>query len=520
MIRTLAFCFALGSGGDAAPEDASSLEPLPEQEWTLETARHLLDRAGFGGTPEEIEALAARGLDGAVDWLLAAPAPEGAGAFDAVPLERDPARRRELQELPEEERKARVKELREQERAQVESYRTFWLGQMIEGGAPLREKMALLWHGWFTSSIREVKNGYAMARQIELYRRAGLGSFRSLLHAASKEPAMLVYLNNDKNNKDAPNENFAREVMELFTLGPGNYTERDIHEAARAFTGWKTDGVEFRFAKKQHDSATKSVLGRTGDLDGDDVLDALLEQEAAPRFVANKLFAFFAHSEPEPALEAALAAELARADYELRPFLRTLFRSRAFYARPARGAQVKSPVEFVVSTVRRLGAAPPPGVFLAQACEQLGQALLAPPSVKGWDGGESWISSSTILLRSNLARVLVHGVDRPGRATRAAAKAEGLKRAALARIYKELKGYEPALDVRALAGGARTARGVAIALCDRFLAVAPAEATVDELMRCIAPFGDDGFDPDAKEAADLVRDAVHVVLSLPEYQLN
>jgi uncharacterized protein (DUF1800 family) len=517
------------------------LAPLQAAEWNLAAARHLLDRAGFGGTPEQIAALHALGLDAAVESLVAG---EGAlegdggdgdgGDFEARKLTRryrDHALAMDEREMDPEaaDGKDAAQELRRElarlDREQAAEFRAHWFATMVRTDDPLREKLALFWHGYFTSSQREVRDSHAMVHQIELYRDLGRGSFRELLHRASREPAMLQYLNAAQNKKQAPNENFAREVMELFTLGPGHYREDDVREAARAFTGWQLRNGEFFFNRKQHDGGEKSFLGKRGEFRGEDVLDILLEHEATAEFVARKLFTFFAHEEPGDAIVAGLAAGLRGSDYDVAALLKTLFRSRAFYAVESLGAQIKSPVEFVVSTVRRLAVAPPSGAFLAEAAAALGQDLLNPPNVKGWDGGFAWVSSSTLILRANLARVLVLGET----ALREERKARqdgnprdgGMRESPFAgRMVRELKGYRPELDLEAWLGGVTTSSEAVARLCDRFLPVAPSRSTVAELARYAAPFGDDAFDPRDPESRRALAEVVHLVLCLPEYQLN
>lgn len=514
--RSLSLGVVVGAAPDSS---AQTLAPLPDEAWNLSAARHLLDRAGFGGTPEEIAEFHSLGLEGAVDRLLAR-------ASERKPLEVFEAefvRKKYREMLPQgmdkdspEAQQLRKDAIRD-DRAQFERYREFWLAKMTTGEEPLREKLALFWHGYFTSAQREVRDSYAMARQIELYRGWGLGSFSDLLHRASKEPAMLEYLNNDQNKKQAPNENFAREVMELFTMGPGNYSEGDIKEAARAFTGWGQRDGEFAFLRGRHDFGEKTFLGRSGKFGGEEILDILLEQEATSRFVATKLFEFFVRPNPEPKLVDSLAATLRAHDLDVAAFLGDVLRSREFYSQESQGALFKSPIEFAVSTVRRLGIKEPPYAIMVEACERLGQELLNPPNVKGWDGGEAWISASSLLQRANFARVLVLGRDAaPG----GGKGGRGGDEMVSPRVRKDLKDFRPELAVADWIAGAQGSRGAVARLCDRFLAVAPTRATVEDLANYVAPFGDDAFDPADPDTERLLRDVVHMILCLPEYQLN
>lgn len=506
------------------------LEALPAAEWSLAHVRHLVDRVGFGATPRQLEELRALGPEGAVDALLSgltngqAPASYDLEKVGKKFRENAMSAMADGEPRTEEEIAALKKQLVKEDREQFVDYRGFWFEQMVTTSDPVREKLALFWHGYFTSAQREVKNSYLMAHQIELYRSSGALSFRDLLHRASKEPAMIEYLNNDQNKKQAPNENFAREVMELFTMGPGNYSERDIKEAARAFTGWQQKAGEFVFARGRHDFGEKEFLGRKGRFEGDQILDILLEQEATPRFVAKKLFEFYVHPDPSPQLVDELAKRLRSLDYATLPFLRTLFLSREFYSQDAQGALFKSPVEFVVSTLRRLEIDPPSGKFLAEASTLLGQELLNPPNVKGWEGGESWISASTLLQRANVARILVFGeraFDREElKKRRGSLKQGGGKALAQFQALRELKGWRPELKLGERVGDCDTATEAVIRISDRLLPVAPSKETIQELAQYAAPFGDDAFDARQPETQALLEDVVHLVLCLPEYQLN
>jgi uncharacterized protein (DUF1800 family) len=261
--------------------------------------------------------------------------------------------------------------------------------------------MTLFWHNHFVSSQQKVRSPQLMYRQNALLRRHALGSFRDMLHAVARDPAMVIYLDSANNRKGSPNENFAREVMELFTLGEGNYTEADVKEAARAFTGWSIDidTGEFLFRPAAHDDGVKTVLGRTGALQGDAVLDILLEQPQTGEFVAAKLWREFVSRNPDPAEVKRVGRVFRDSGYDIRAALRAVLVSDAFYAPQNRAALIKSPVDLVVGTLRQFGfktGEVMPFVFTAN---QLGQSLFAPPNVKGWPGGEAWINSTTLLGR-------------------------------------------------------------------------------------------------------------------------
>ncbi|MCK6461221.1 MAG: DUF1800 domain-containing protein, partial [Planctomycetes bacterium] len=304
-----------------------------------------------------------------------------------------------------EERQQVQREHRQQDAMQLARVREWWMQTMIRTRWPLRERMVLFWHGHFTSGYRDVRNSYHMYVQNTLFRRHAAGSFRALLHEISKDPAMLEYLDNNRNRKEHPNENYAREVMELFTLGVGNYTEEDIKELARGLTGWTFEGNRFSFEQRSHDAGEKGFLGRRGRFGGDEMLDIILEQPAAPRYLAGRLWAFFGAGEPDPAVVDGLAKTLRESDWQVLPALRQLFRSRAFFATD--GQRIKSPVELIVGIYRGTGLDSDGAFGLAFAAQSLGQSLMDPPNVKGWPGGTDWITTSLLLARYNVASAIV-----------------------------------------------------------------------------------------------------------------
>jgi uncharacterized protein (DUF1800 family) len=244
-----------------------------------------------------------------------------------------------------------------------------------------------------------------MWQQNELLREHAFGNFGLMVKAISRDPAMLIWLDTRESKKDHPNENFAREVMELFTLGIGNYTENDVQQGARAFTGYRIDPRDetFRYAPFQHDDGVKQFLGQSGPFNGDDVLDIILRQPACARFIANKLWTFYAYEEPGPALVDVLASNFRQSNYEIRPLMRSMFRSAEFYSPDAVRTQIKSPVQWVVQTSKVLETPMARPQVTVNALRQLGQIPFAPPNVKGWDGGRSWITTSTLLYRYNMA---------------------------------------------------------------------------------------------------------------------
>lgn len=362
----------------------------------FDAARHLLNRTGFAAGIDEVNAVAQLTREQAVGRLLS-----GAGKSAITPppdwVEDRIVPPRELRAMSDEQRKTerdlllrRGLELRE-----------WWLQEMLATASPLTEKMTLFWHNHFVSGQQKVRYPQLMYRQNALLRRHALGNFGDLLHAVAKDPAMVIYLDSASNRKAQPNENFAREVMELFTLGEGQYTERDVKEAARAFTGWSIDPArgEFLFRRLQHDDGVKTVLGRSGNFDGDAVLDILLAQPQTAEFIVGKLWREFVSPVPDPQAVKRVAGVFRDSRYDIRPTLHALLTSEAFYAQQNRAALIKSPVELVVGTLRQFGfttGALTPFVFTTA---RLGQNIFSPPNVKGWPGGEAWINSTTLLAR-------------------------------------------------------------------------------------------------------------------------
>jgi uncharacterized protein (DUF1800 family) len=368
----------------------------------FDEARHLLNRTSFAASPDDINAIARMTRAQAVDQLLAwtsgrmvTPPPSWVNNFVSP---------RRVRTMSEEERKA----LQREEFEKSVELRGWWLTEMLTTPSPLTEKMVLFWHNHFVSSLQKVKSPVLMYRQNLLLRRHALGYFGDLLHEVSKDPAMVVYLDGASNRRGQPNENFAREVMELFTLGEGNYSEQDIKEAARAFTGWSIDpdSGEFVFRRPAHDDGVKTVLGRSGGFDGDAVLDILLAQPQTAEFIVSKLWREFVSPTPD-AMEVNRIARVFRDNrYNIKVALRALLIADAFYAPQNRAVLIKSPVELIVGTLRQFRfetGAVTPFLFVARS---LGQDLFAPPNVKGWPGGEAWINSATLLARKQFVERL------------------------------------------------------------------------------------------------------------------
>jgi uncharacterized protein (DUF1800 family) len=406
---------------------SNPLQPLAKKDFDYGAAQHLLNRAGFGGTPAQVQALVEMGLDDAVDYLVdfeGAKADAGDAAefrSDIVrsetPAERETLRRARA-EGDEETilRLQRERQARERsDREQLGLVQRWWLARMISTGRPLEEKLTLFWHGHFATGYRTIENSWHMLRQNAFLRTNAAGNFADLVRGIIRDPAMLKYLDNDENRRRSPNENLARELMELFTLGEGNgYGERDIKEGARALTGFTFRDNDFVFNRDEHDPTPKTILGRTGAFGGDEFVSILLEQPVASRFIASKLYKHFVNDAPTPPKDAGdavdrLAREFRSKRYEIRPVLRMLFRSRHFYAAENRLSVVKSPVQLMVQAIRSLGTPVREMGALVQAGDLMGQQLFQPPSVKGWDGGRSWINTATMFVRQNIVVYLVTG---------------------------------------------------------------------------------------------------------------
>jgi hypothetical protein len=286
----------------------------------------------------------------------------------------------------------------------------WWLMRMLDTPRPLQERVALFWHNHFATSTGKVRQSALVSRQIDLFRRQGLGNFRELLLAVTKDPAMLLWLDGSKNKRGRPNENYAREVMELFTLGIGHYTEKDVQELARALTGYQVLDEAVEFFPAAFDDGAKTILGKTANFNAESAVDLLLEQPAAPRFVAWKLLKEFVHPQPEEAHVGHYAGRLRHYAWEIKPVLREILTSRLFFSDWAYGSKIKSPCELVVGTMLALETRRD-AALARQAMNNMGQALLAPPSVKGWDGEELWINANTILQRYNFTLDLLNRQD-------------------------------------------------------------------------------------------------------------
>ena len=283
-----------------------------------------------------------------------------------------------------------------------------WIHRLLNSPDQLQEKTTLFWHGHFATSADKVTDPILMLQQNELLRKYALGDFGKLLHEISRDPAMLIYLDSVTNRKNHPNENFAREIMELFCLGEGNYTEKDIRELAKCFTGWEIKQRRYRFNKYQHDYGSKTLFGKSGEFSGDEGVDIVLQQAAGPEFIVSKLMRFFLFDEPAApeALVKPLAKQLRENDWQIGPVIEMMLSSNLFYSEHVVAQKVRSPIEFSLGFLRSLEGTTNL-LELTTDLNDLGQTLFFPPNVKGWDGGRAWINSSTLLARANLVRKML-----------------------------------------------------------------------------------------------------------------
>jgi len=413
----------------------TSLSPIASRDFTPAAARHLLLRAGFGATPAQVNAAADDGLDKTVDRLVRYQ------QIDVSALPDPDADPDVLRPLTAEERKARNdarkagdqealdalrrKQLmaRRGDQQMLERLRDWWIARFVASPRPMQEKLTLLWHGHFAAGHRQVRDAYLLYQQNQMFRDNANGSFATLARGIVRDPAMIRYLNNDRNVKRKPNENLARELMELFTLGEGNYTEQDIKAGARALTGYAARDNDFEMRAGQHDGTNKKILGEVGPWNGDHFVNILLEQEACPQYVALKLYRHFVadvsqyrDQVPEENLAAidVMARQLRAADYDMAPVLVTLLKSRHFYDPAIVGGKIKSPAELLFGTIHQLGTPTRDKRALRGSMSGMGQTLFQPPSVAGWPVGREWVNTSTLFIRQNTAIYLLTG-KLPGR---------------------------------------------------------------------------------------------------------
>lgn len=449
--------------------------PSSRAPWDLRKVGHLYRRAAFGATLDQLDQGVSLGPERLLARLLAGG--EGLESFE-----------KQTGELA-----ASIGRINNGQQASA-----WWVYRMLNSPHPLKEKMTLFWHNHFATSNGKVNDASRMLGQYDLMYRHALGSFRALVQGMTSDAAMLVWLDGNRNRKGMPNENYARELMELFSLGIGNYSEKDIREAARAFTGWEVVGAGARYNAQAHDDGDKTVLGQKGNWDGAGIVRICLEQPACPRFLAGKLYRFLVSDViPSPRLLEPLAERLRQTDFDIGGLVQTILRSNLFYAPESYRAQIKSPVSYVLGIVHALEGRPP-NTQVALSLADLGQNVFYPPSVKGWDGGPAWLNGQTLLFRQNLALALTSTEDaRFGRRTDPAALAH------------------------------KHSAGTNERLIDFFLRLflqgdVPPESRA-RLLRYVQESESKQFpaywtEEDAREHR--VRALCHLVLTLPEYQLN
>lgn len=490
------------------------LKALPGKKWNFTTAAHLLNRAGFGGPPAEIEKILALGPEGAVAYFvdyekIPDPTPDPDWARP------DPERARkfmEARQLGEEERRKRLREIQRADRQHILELRGWWLERMASGPRPLQEKMVLLWHGHFATSVDKVREAYLMWRQNELFRRLATGSWLDMLIEVAQDPAMLVWLDQAQSRKEHPNENFAREVMELFALGEGHYTEKDITEAARALTGWSYDRLAQKFINRPywHDAGEKVIFGKRGNFDGEDFLDMIVAHPQSARFITAKLWNFFAGQMPSEETVTALADVFRKSNSTFKPVLRAMLSSEEFYSPSILRNQVKSPVQWLVGSVRVLERQLPPPMVCFTLTRNLGQDLFAPPNVKGWDGGLSWITTNNLLTRYNEAATLVQG-DMSSMSGLMLAKNPGVNMAAERRLRNT-----PVHSVnieKIFTEEERTNKEKLLPALEQRLLQDKLKPKQEKVLR-------DFLDSKSELSSETILNAIRLVMSTPEYQLT
>lgn len=571
------------------------LAPLPAQSWGEEEAKHLGSRAGFGLSQRELERLSRSSPDQAVKLLLQGfgsevlPDFDHSGVFEPA-LDPFPPSRPATTRLAKQQGHAlgvKVKPSGNRplqpvvnkffywlraSRLETDRVSYWWADRMLNTRHPLREKLALFWHGHFATNEDKVRDYRKMLLQLELFQDQGLGNFRDLLIAVAQDPAMLTFLDAGVNTNDSPNENFAREIMELFTMGVGHYTERDVQEAARAFTGWNVSNLDFTVIETLHDDGEKTFLGQTGNFSGVDVIDLVLAQQATADFLAAKLYRYFVSEDLADEDVRQLGELLVAQEFRVADFLGVLFRSRDFYALQHRGARIKSPVEMMVFTYRQLGLDKVPGVpDFNVVSGALGQRLLHPPTVAGWSQGRSWITPSLMFERSNFVLdVLFPSIDfvppdrnppfvrevsrvqarlRQGLSIANATKPTGMGEGDMAASNMladrdedfntrlgSMRGWQMALErvkpiprtvtslnlsAYVLAQELSTPREVVDHLARKFFHVRLSEATLGGMSSfLIEELGTEDMASVRSYAEEPLRKLLHKMLSLPEYQLG
>ena len=571
------------------PAWVDELSPIAASDWSYARAAHLAERAGFGATPQEIDRLAAMTPAQAVDSLVDYEAIadhlkpfEESGIWDPGMDPFPPSRAEAVRTAESRGEALGVKVLPAGTPRRIQpvvdkffyalaanNFETqrlglWWANRMLATPRPLEEKLTLFWHGHFATGENKVRDYRMMLRQNTMLRERASGRLRDLLIGILKDPAMLVFLDNGENVKQHPNENFGRELLELFTMGVGNYTERDVREAARAFTGWTNDVLEYKFDARQHDFGEKTFLGQKGRFNGEDIIDAILKQPVTGEFVAGKIYRYFVREDVSEATRAELGRSFRESGYQMKPLLKRIFLSRDFYSPASYATKIKSPVHLVVSTYKKMGLTEVPTIpDFGRMTGGLGQTLFNPPNVAGWAGGRTWITPATLLQRGNAFRdVLFPDIasfrppDRAMSATDArvgqrlsqgmditAATLEGDAESNMMverdedynTRYGGYKGYLMAfervrliprrtasLDLSTMiaAAGATTPEQVVDHFVHRFLRVTLADTDRGAIVEFLRTrLAGRALTPGA-ETETLLREVLYLVLSTPEYQLG
>ena len=467
---------------------------------------HLFRRAGFGATRDELEGYVAKGYEATVEELLH---PENAPQA----FENDDIFKRYHTDV--------------NDHLQIYSCQAYWTYRMINTTRPLEEKLALFWHGLFATGNTKLGQPRTILKQIAMFRLYGLGSFRSLLVQLSKNPAMMFWLDNKDSHMGAVNENYGRELLELFSMGVGNYTEDDVRQASRAFTGWTIRSAsmmtarsvqdlvlpyghldwQFEYKEEDHDDGVKQFLGHEGAFNGEDIIDIICQQPATARFIARHLYTFFVADEPQvPAWQTVpprdpeaintLVDAFVENDYDIRSVLRVLFNSDFF--KNAGFAKVKSPTELVVGTARIAGGHNFPlvtDIELGTLSSTMGQTLLDPPSVEGWHTGMEWITTGSLLDRVNYASELFADVGRPG------------VRSMISRIESQWDGVSP--------------QGLVDICLDQIGPISISGETREELVNHAIADGELGSEREdsARAASDRIKEMLQIIVGTHDYQL-
>lgn len=480
-----------------------ALAPLPTSEWDDDAVRHLLRRVGVEPSADDVEYYGGLGLDLAVDTLthpervpynLVAPRwatrdfddlAEAAYAGDTEPMI-DPG-------------------------SQLAELREWWIQRIWHTRRPLEEKLTLFWHSHFATQADRVRSPRLVYRHNQMLREHAFDFFPVLVTAVARDPAMIRFLDLESSQRDRPNDNFARELMELFTLGEGHYSERDVAEAARAFTGWTVQGERAVFNSLRHDDGEKVFMGQHGRWNGDDIIRIIFEQRRASRFLPEKLFRYFVNPNPDSGLLAAWSDRFDEVFYSTRDWLGELFRSQSFYAAENRHVRVKSPVEYVIGLYRQLEVEQAPAMISALALRRMGQELFQPPDVDGWKEDTHWVNTHTLLMRYHFAYFCATGIVVDGLRDRAAGR------------LREAQ-YQPLFSARDWVTPARYRNPEACieALLQRVLgrSVEPREIIHwSDYLQTASNNARVSFDLERRMPSRRFQDASYLLLCSPEYQV-